>query len=231
VRRDAVVQAFLHSWRAYEAGAFGSDELQPLTNKSNEHWGGFGVSLVDGLDTAMLMKQHGIVQRAIRWVDEGLHFDRDHYISVFEMTIRVLGGLISSYDLSGDKRLLAKAVHVADRMLPAFRCGGALSPTSPEYHCELPSPQLNLRTGEVRARGARVLAEVGSVQLEYARLHAITRDPRYAAVAATIRLLQPHPNGLFPRHLEASPTYAEYALNGGAKGNEPTCAVRYLHDC
>ena len=109
-RRDAILEAFLHSWRGYEAHAFGSDELQPLSNKSNEHWGGFGVSLIDGLDTAMLMGQHGIASRATAWVDEHLHFDRDHYISVFEMTIRVLGGLVSSYDLSGDKRLLAKAV-------------------------------------------------------------------------------------------------------------------------
>lgn len=35
--------------------------------------------------------------------------------------------------------------------------------------------------------------QVGSVQLEYARLHAITRDPRYAAVPTALEPPPAHP--------------------------------------
>ena len=33
---------------------------------------------------------------------------------------RVLGGLLSAYELSGDEMLLDKAVEIAERLMPAF---------------------------------------------------------------------------------------------------------------
>lgn len=49
-----------------------------------------------------------------------------------QITIRVLGGLLSSYHLSGeqDQMLLDKAVDLADRLLPAFDTVG--SPLIPQ---------------------------------------------------------------------------------------------------
>ncbi|AQK43716.1 Mannosyl-oligosaccharide 12-alpha-mannosidase MNS1, partial [Zea mays] len=54
------------------------------------------------------------------WVAESLDFDKDYDASVFETTIRVVGGLLSSYDLSGDKVFLDKAKDITDRLLPAW---------------------------------------------------------------------------------------------------------------
>jgi len=130
-----------------------------------------------------------------------------HFVSVFEMTIRALGGLISAHDLSGDARLLKLAVRVADRLLPAF--SGATG--------GLPSAQLNMRTGARQghswARGL-ILAEVGSVQVEFARLFDLTNEPRYEAAARSMELLlgrYQSTHGLYGRFLPGS----ELALNGG----------------
>jgi len=46
------------------------------------------------------------------WVDTSLHFDVNRDVNLFEVTIRVLGSLLSSYHLSGDKMFLDKAVSI-----------------------------------------------------------------------------------------------------------------------
>ena len=47
---------FRHAWEGYKAAAFGHDEVHPVTNTTNDSWGGFGITLVDTLDTMALMK-------------------------------------------------------------------------------------------------------------------------------------------------------------------------------
>jgi hypothetical protein len=49
---------------------------------------------------------------AREWVDNSLHFDVNRDVNLFEVTIRVLGSLLSSYHLSGDKMFLDKAVSI-----------------------------------------------------------------------------------------------------------------------
>lgn len=47
---------------------------------------------------------------ARNWVDQYLKFDVNREVNLFEVTIRVLGGLLSAYHLSGDKMFLDKSV-------------------------------------------------------------------------------------------------------------------------
>ena len=54
-KRQMVVEAAAHSWRGYEEHAWGSDELQPLTQDGKETLGGLGATIVDSLDTLWLM--------------------------------------------------------------------------------------------------------------------------------------------------------------------------------
>lgn len=49
---------------------------------------------------------------ARRWVSKKLRFEKDVDVNLFESTIRVLGGLLSAYHLSGDALFLQKAVSV-----------------------------------------------------------------------------------------------------------------------
>lgn len=47
---------------------------------------------------------------AQKWVEESLHFNVNRDVNLFEVTIRVLGGLLSAYHLSGEKIFLQKSV-------------------------------------------------------------------------------------------------------------------------
>src|SRR5438552_589236 len=131
---------FLHAWRNYERYAWGHDALRPLS-KTPHDW--YGQSLlmtpVDALDTLVLMKLDADVGKTKALIVSDLSFDRDIYVKNFEVTIRFIGGLLSSYQLTGDKHLLQLAQDLGNRLLPVFN-----SPTG------LPYVYVNLRTGQVR---------------------------------------------------------------------------------
>ena len=48
-------QAFQHSWAGYEQYAWGMDELMPLSKGGRNSFGGVGATLVDALDTLLIM--------------------------------------------------------------------------------------------------------------------------------------------------------------------------------
>ena len=112
---------FLHAWHNYERYAWGHDALRPLS-KTPHDW--YGQSLlmtpVDALDTLILMKLDSEAGETKALIVKDLSFDRDIYVKNFEVTIRLLGGLLSSYQLTGDKRLLSLAEDLGNRLLPVF---------------------------------------------------------------------------------------------------------------
>jgi mannosyl-oligosaccharide alpha-1,2-mannosidase len=69
----------------------GYDELQPLTKRGKNAFGGLGATVIDSLDTLWIMGLKDQYSRARNWVSERLHFDRNYEASVFETTIRVVG--------------------------------------------------------------------------------------------------------------------------------------------
>src|SRR3954468_22286992 len=154
---------FLHAWNNYERYAWGHDALKPLS-KTPHDW--YGQSLlmtpVDALDTLVLMKLDTEADKAHELIAHELSFDRDISVKNFEITIRLLGGLLSSYHLTGDKRLLALAEDLGNRLLPAFN-----SPTG------LPYVYVNLRTGQVRDPLSNP-AETGTLLLEFGTLSKLT---------------------------------------------------------
>src|SRR5213075_469377 len=98
----AVRAEMLHSWRAYEQYAWGHDELRPIS-KTPRDW--YGQSLlitpVDALDSLILLGFDDEAAKARKLIDETLSFDKDISVKNFEITIRVLGGLLSGYELTG----------------------------------------------------------------------------------------------------------------------------------
>jgi mannosidase alpha-like ER degradation enhancer 2 len=157
---------FLHAWRNYERYAWGHDALRPLT-KTAHNW--YGQSLlmtpVDALDTLILMHLDAEAAKARSLIVTDLSFDRDIYVKNFEITIRLLGGLLSSYQLTGDKRLLSLAEDLGNRLLPVFN-----SPTG------LPYVYVNLRTGQTRDAVTNP-AETGTLLLEFGMLSKLTGKP------------------------------------------------------
>lgn len=156
----------LHAWNNYERYAWGHDALKPLS-KTPHDW--YGQSLlmtpVDALDTLILMKLDAEADKARDLITRELSFDRDIYVKNFEITIRLLGGLLSGYQLSGDQRLLSLAQDLGNRLLPAFD-----SPTG------LPYVYVNLRTGQVRDPNSNP-AETGTLLLEFGALSKLTGNP------------------------------------------------------
>src|SRR5213082_3497123 len=120
---------------------------------------------VDALDTLILMHLDAEATRAQSLIVKNLSFDQDIYVKNFEITIRLLGGLLSSYQLTGDKRLLSLAEDLGNRLLPAFN-----SPT------DLPYVYVNLRTGQVRDPNSNP-AETGTLLLEFGTLSKLTGKP------------------------------------------------------
>lgn len=111
-RQKHVVDAFVHAWRAYRTYAWGKDELKPVSRSSRE-WLNLGLTLVDSLDTMWLMGLREEFDEAQKWVEEEMSVDNDKDVNLFETTIRVLGGLLSAFHLSGEEVFLTRAVSVA----------------------------------------------------------------------------------------------------------------------
>src|SRR5437870_7379219 len=157
---------FLHAWKNYERYAWGHDALRPLS-KTGHDW--YGQSLlmtpVDALDTLILMHLDDEAAKARSLIVSGLSFDHDIYVQNFEITIRLLGGLLSNYQLSGDKRLLALAEDLGNRLLPVFD-----SPTG------LPYRFVNLKSGKVRGAETNP-AEAGTLLIEFGSLSKLTHKP------------------------------------------------------
>lgn len=58
--------------------------------------------------------------RARTWLVQHLRFDQPTTVSFFESVIRVVGGLVSAAQLSGDAALGVLGADLAERLLPAF---------------------------------------------------------------------------------------------------------------
>ena len=159
---------FLHAWNGYKQYAWGHDDLRPLT-KTPHDW--YGQSLlmtpVDALDTMILMGFKEEAEKTKTYIVENLSFDKDIYVKNFEITIRLLGGLISNYQLTGDKRLLNMADDLGKRLLPVFD-----SPTG------IPYMFVNLKTGKVRGTVTNP-AEAGTLMIEFGTLAKLTNKPVY----------------------------------------------------
>ena len=108
-RQEHVVNAFKHAWKAYKMYAWGKDELMPVSKDSSE-WFNLGLTLIDSLDTMWLMGLTKEFEEARHWVEQDMVVAQNKDVNLFETTIRVLGGLLSTYHLTQDKVFLKKAV-------------------------------------------------------------------------------------------------------------------------
>jgi hypothetical protein len=161
---------FLHAWNGYKRFAWGHDQVNPIAGTSNEFFVDghpIGLSIIEALDTLYVMELDDEVAEGVKWIDQNVDFDIDGNFHVFEAIIRVVGGLIAGYLAVRDRKLLALAVDITDRLMPAFA-----SPTG------LPYQYVNLHTGAVSGN-TPPLAEIGTNILEFGVLSQLTGDPKY----------------------------------------------------
>lgn len=156
----------LHAWNGYTRYAWGHDELRPVSRAPHDwHRGTLLMTAVDALDTLLIMGLKDEAARAQAYILERLTFDQDIPVKNFEITIRLLGGLLSAHQMTGDARLLAKAEDLGTRLLPAFD-----SPTG------MPYMFVNLKTGKTNGAETNP-AEIGTLVLEFGTLAKLTKKP------------------------------------------------------
>jgi mannosyl-oligosaccharide alpha-1,2-mannosidase len=163
------------AWRNYRERAWGKDQIKPISGGSESfplkgHH--LGLSLIEALDTLWVMGLDEEFSDGVNWVTANLDFDVDGEVSVFETSIRLVGGLLSAWHACADPVLLQKARDLADRLLPSF----AASPIG------IPHRYINLRTGALRGRETNP-AETGTFIPEFGFLSRATGDERYRAAA------------------------------------------------
>ncbi|TAM98567.1 MAG: glycoside hydrolase family 47 protein [Chitinophagaceae bacterium] len=169
---DSVKQEFSYAWDSYVKYAWGHDGLKPL---SHSYFDWYPHSLVmtplDGYDTMVLMGLTSKADSAKRLILDSLRFNYDMSVSNFEITIRMLGGLLSAYELDGDKKFLTLATDLANRLIKAYH-----SPTGMPYRF------VNLKTGKTTGDTSNP-AEIGTSLLEYGTLTKLTGDSIYYKTA------------------------------------------------
>jgi ER degradation enhancer, mannosidase alpha-like 2 len=159
---------FLHAWNGYKKYAWGHDDLKPVS-KTYRDWYGQTILMtpVDSLDSLYLLGFKKEADATRKYITANLSFDKDISVQNFEITIRILGGLLSSYQITKDKKLLALADDLGTRLLPVFN-----SPTG------LPYRFVNLKTGAVRDPITGP-AEAGTLLIEFGTLSKLTGKPIY----------------------------------------------------
>ncbi|KAK3676153.1 hypothetical protein LTR78_003903 [Recurvomyces mirabilis] len=203
-RLAAVKEAFVHSWEGYKKNAWLQDEVAPISGKSHNGFGGWGATLVDSLDTLWIMglqKDFAVAVAELRKIDFTTCSLNE--VNVFETTIRYLGGLLSAYDVSGHKYdiLLDKAVELGDMLYGAFDTPNRMPVTRWDW-------KNSALGGLQEAARFSLLAEVGSLTLEFTRLSQLTGNHKwYDAIARITDLFEDQQNrtkvpGLFATQID-----------------------------
>ncbi|CAL8279519.1 unnamed protein product [Merluccius merluccius] len=241
-RQEAVREAFRHAWMGYKTYAWGHDELKPVSKTFGE-WFGLGLTLVDALDTMWILGLKEEFAEARVWVEKDLSFSKSVDVNLFESTIRILGGLLSTYHLTADQLFLEKAIDIGSRLMPAFN-----TPS------KIPYSDVNIGKGTAhppRWTTDSTVAEVTSIQLEFRELSRLTQDPQYQDVVNEVmRLVHNLPgkkDGLVPMFINTNTghfshkgvftlgartdSYYEYLLKQWIQGGktEDSLLEDYLH--
>ncbi|THY10563.1 seven-hairpin glycosidase [Aureobasidium pullulans] len=206
-----IENAVSHAWEGYRSRAWMKDEVRPVSGGSRDPFCGWAATLVDALDTLWIVGLKDEFDEAVEAVGK-IDFTTSQRkdIPLFETTIRYLGGMLSAYDLSGGKHkvLLDKAVELAEVLMGAFDTPNRMPVT---FYRWMPT----FASQPHRAGTHVVLAEIGSLSVEFTRLAQLTKEPKYYdaidritdaflewqnASGSNATLIP----GLFPVHIDAS---------------------------
>ncbi|KAM6980058.1 ER degradation-enhancing alpha-mannosidase-like protein 1 [Aplochiton taeniatus] len=199
--KDMAKEMFYFGYENYMKYAFPEDELNPIDcegrgpdvlNPSNininDVLGNYSLTLIDTLDTLLVLGNVSEFHRAVKLVIETVSFDKDSTVQVFEANIRILGSLISAHILLTDPKhpfgdvglvdyddeLLHLAHDLAVRLLPAFENTGT----------GIPYPRVNLKNGvPADSINETCTAGAGSLLVEFGILSRLIGDSTFEWVA------------------------------------------------
>lgn len=181
-RQQAVKDAFAHAWEGYRKHAWTRDEVAPVSGAYRSSFGGWGATLVDAMDSLWIL---GFTKDFEDCVNVVKHIDfttnEEEIVNIFETTIRYMGGLLAAYDLSNGKYpiLLTKAAELGEILYSAFD-----TPT------HMPMTRWTWKKtavgGNAEPAETTLLAELGSMTVEFTHLSQLTGDPKYFDLVARI---------------------------------------------
>ncbi|XP_015267115.1 PREDICTED: mannosyl-oligosaccharide 1,2-alpha-mannosidase IC [Gekko japonicus] len=200
-RRLKIKEMMKFAWDNYKQYAMGKNELRPLTKNGHigNMFGGLrGATVVDALDTLYMMELQEEFQEAKNWVEQSFDLNVNGEASLFEVNIRYIGGLLAAFYLTGEEVFKNKALELGEKLLPAFN-----TPTG------IPRGVINLGSGMSwswgwASAGSSILAEFGSLHLEFLHLSELSGNAVYAEKVANIRKVLNRiekPQGLYPNFL------------------------------
>ena len=195
-------EMFAHGFDSYIQFGFPGDMLRPVSctpryraNRNNEQdyeefvLGNFSMTLIDSLDSLIVFNRTGDFVKYSQYVIDNVSFDRDVTVSLFEVNIRVLGGLLSAHVLQTklglipgynvkckQDGLLKLAADLGQRMLPAFNTSTGI-----------PHSHINLKWGlPANPTESITTAEASTILLEFTLLSYLTDDYRFRDAALTV---------------------------------------------
>nr|POE54404.1 putative mannosyl-oligosaccharide alpha-1,2-mannosidase 1b [Quercus suber] len=197
-KRREVTKAFRHAWDGYSRYCMGHDQMHPVSNTCDDEFGGWGVTAIDALSTAIIMGKKDVVEEILVFISElDMSVVKDGpRIQLFEVAIRHLAGMISAHDLlEGPFSNMVTNVALRRALYRQMvRLGTGLScafntPSGVPRNWVDPN---NCRTDSATSN---TVAGVGSLILEFTRLSDITGDDSYHKLAkrAEEYLLRPFP--------------------------------------
>ncbi|TKA69195.1 hypothetical protein B0A55_07072 [Friedmanniomyces simplex] len=212
-RAAAIVEAYLYGWEAYAKHAFGKDELQPLNASGVNDWYGWGVTIVDAIDTAIIMNLTDVVAQQLAFIQK-IDFTTTTYgpVEIFDVSIRYVGGLISAYDLlkSGQffddypqgqiDALLSQAVSLADKIAFGFNSPTGLSSTDVNFTSNEPVFGTYTIAATNVTYNSTNTASTGTFILDWSRLSDLTGNQTYRQLSerAESYLVNPSPAPVYP---------------------------------
>jgi mannosidase alpha-like ER degradation enhancer 2 len=204
--REQSSKLFYHAYDNYLKYASNYDELKPLSCTGVNSWSSSSLTLIDSLDTLIVLGNYSEFRRVSEYIVENIDFDKDINVSVFETNIRIVGGLLSAHLLSHkagvnyvgfpcNGPLLQLAEKVARKLLPAF-----------DTKTGMPYGTVNLKYGVPESETSiTCVAGIGTFIVEFGALSRLTGDPVFEEVAANALFsLFNHRSqiGLFGNHID-----------------------------
>ncbi|ROV96610.1 hypothetical protein VPNG_09014 [Cytospora leucostoma] len=195
-RADAVKQTFQISWDGYYKYAFPGDSLLPVTNTFENDRNGWGASAIDALSTALIQGNQEVVNQILDFVpsiDFSVSWNGTQ-VSLFETTIRYLGGLLSAYDLlSGPLSSLANDSSKVQPLLEQAKNLGNNLSFAFDTPTGIPDNTLYLNPPRIANSTSNGLATIGTLILEWTRLSDLTGNKTYYKLAKKAESYLIHP--------------------------------------
>lgn len=170
---DRVREKTKQTFRAYERTCKGRDEYFPGSRECEDLYG-LGITALDSAGTLHIMGLEEEYERARKFAETlDIANSRRKEVSLFEVVIRALGGLISAHSLTEEPVWRQRAIELGNAMLPAF---------GTKTGCPAQYAMLNARVA-VMSESRTTTADAGTYQLEMRTLSAMSGDARFGAAA------------------------------------------------